>query len=97
MYKTCLISASEKTDLYLAMCWQRYCRYTVRLLTHVLCNPTHFFLHSFLATMSYSLQTCFSSVMKDWADKYHAKGTPTRSSSRSNLLKIKNKTNEACL
>ncbi len=27
---------------------------TVRLLTHVLCKPTHFFFHSFIATMSYS-------------------------------------------
>ncbi len=58
--------------------------YTVRLLTHVLCKPTHFFFHSFKATMSYSLQTSFNSVMKDWADKYHVWGTPTRSPSRSN-------------
>ncbi len=39
---------------------------TVRLLTHVLCKPIHFFFHSFIATMPYSLQTSFSSVMKDW-------------------------------
>ncbi len=58
--------------------------YTVRLLTHVLCKPTHFCFHSFIATMSYSLQTSFSYVMKDWADKYHVWGTPTRSPSRSN-------------
>ncbi len=58
--------------------------YTVPLLTHVLCKPTHFFFHSFIATISYSLQTSFSSVMKDWADKYHIWGTPTRSPSRSN-------------
>ncbi len=32
-------------------------RGTVRLLTHVLCKPTHFFFLSFIATMSYSLQT----------------------------------------
>ncbi len=57
---------------------------TVRLLTHVLCKPTHFFFHSFIATMSYSLQTSFNSVRKDWADKYHVWGTPTRSPSRSN-------------
>ncbi len=57
---------------------------TVRLLTHVLCKPTHFFFHSFIATMSYSLQTSFNSQMKDWADKYHAWGTPARSPSRSN-------------
>ncbi len=57
---------------------------TVRLLTHVFCKPTHFFFHSFIATMSYSLQTSFNSLMKDWADKYHVWGTPTRSPSRSN-------------
>ncbi len=57
---------------------------TVRLLTHVLCKPTHFFFHSFIATRSYSLQTSFNSVLKDWADKYHVWGTPTRSPSRSN-------------
>ncbi len=43
-----------------------------------------FLFHSFIATMSYSLQTSFNSVMKDWADKYHVWGTPTRSPSRSN-------------
>ncbi len=58
--------------------------HTVRLLTHVLCKPTHFFFHSFIATISYSLQTSFNSLMKDWADKYHVWGTPTRSPSRSN-------------
>ncbi len=58
---------------------------TVRLLTHVLCKPAHFFFHSFIATMSYPLQTSFISVMKGWADKYHVWGTPTRSPSRSNL------------
>ncbi len=57
---------------------------TVRLLTHVLCKPTHFFYHSFISIMSYSLQTSFNSVMKDWADKCHVRGTPTRSPSRSN-------------
>ncbi len=57
---------------------------TVRLLTNVLCKPTHFFFHSCIATMSYPPQTSFSSLMKDWADKYHVWGTPTRSPSRSN-------------
>ncbi len=57
---------------------------TVRLLTHVLCKPTHFFFHSFIAIMHYCLQTSFNSVMKDWADKYHVWGTPMRSPSRSN-------------
>ncbi len=57
---------------------------TVRLLTHVHCKPTHFFFPSFIATMAYSLQTSFDSVMKDWADKFHLWGTPTRSPSRSN-------------
>ncbi len=57
---------------------------TVRLLTHVLCKPTHFFFHSFIATMSYCFQTSFISVMKAWADKYHVWDTPTRSPSRSN-------------
>ncbi len=63
-----------------------YMKYTVRLLTHVHCKPTHFFFHSFIATMSYSLQTSFTSVMKDWADIYHEWGTPTRSPSRSNAI-----------
>ncbi len=45
--------------------------YTVRLLTHVPCKPTHFFFHSFITTMSFPLQTSFNSLMKDWADKYH--------------------------
>ncbi len=35
---------------------------TVRLLTHVLCKPTHFFFHSFITTMSYSLKTSFNSA-----------------------------------
>ncbi len=51
-------------------------RHTVRLLTHVLCKPTHFFFHSFIATMSYPLQVRLNSVVKDWADKYHVWGTP---------------------
>ncbi len=59
-------------------------RYTVRFLTHVLCKPTHFFFHSFIATMSYPLQTSFIGVMKGWADKFHVWGTPKRSPSRSN-------------
>ncbi len=58
----------------------------MRLLTHVLCKPTHFFFHSFIPTMSYSLQTSFNSVMKDWTDKFHALGIPTSSSSRSNTV-----------
>ncbi len=65
---------------------------TVRLLTHVLCKPTHLFFHSVIATMSYSLQTSFNSVMKDWADKYHVWGTPTHiwnAYVAGNLLKIK--------
>ncbi len=61
-----------------------FIRHTVRLLTHVLCKPTHFFFHSFIATMSYSRQTSFNSLPKDWADKYLVWGTPTRSPSRSN-------------
>ncbi len=61
-----------------------YLPITVRLLTHVLCKPTHFFFHSFIATVSYSLQTSFNSLMKDGVDKYHVWGTPTRSPSRSN-------------
>ncbi len=63
---------------------RRVQRCTVRLLTHVLCKPTHFFFHSFIATMSNTLQTSFNSLIKDWADKYHVWGTPTRSLSRSN-------------
>ncbi len=58
--------------------------YTVRLLTHVLCKPTHFFFHLFIATMFYCPQTSFISVMNGWADKYHVCGAPTRSPSRSN-------------
>ncbi len=45
---------------------------------HVHCKPTHFFFHSFIAKMSYSLQTSFNSVLKDWADNYHGWGTLTR-------------------
>ncbi len=67
-----------------------YVLLTVRLLTHVLCKPTHFFFHSFIATMSYSLQTSFNSVMKDRAEKYHVWGTPTGSPSRSNSRYFKN-------
>ncbi len=37
-----------------------------------------------LQTDTYPLETSFNSVMKDWADKYHVWGTPTRSPSRSN-------------
>ncbi len=66
-----------------------FMQYTVCLLTHVHCKPTHFFFHSFIATMSYSLQTSFNSVMKGWADKYHVWGTPMRSPSRSNLREFK--------
>ncbi len=50
--------------------------HTMRLLTHVLCKPTHFFFPSFIATMLYFFQTSFNSVMKDWADKYDVWGTP---------------------
>ncbi len=39
-------------------------QYTVRLRTHVLHKPTHFFFHSFIATISYSLQTSFNSLIK---------------------------------
>ncbi len=38
---------------------------TVRLLTHILCKPTHFFFDSSKATISYCLQTSFNSVVKD--------------------------------
>ncbi len=48
---------------------------TVHLLTHVHCKPTHFVFYPFKADMSYSLQTNFVSVMKDWADKYPIHGT----------------------
>ncbi len=74
-------------------------RCTVRLLTHVLCEPTHFFFLSFIATMSYSLQTSFSSVMKNWADKYHVWGTPrghlqgqTRENSNMRFFTLKSNT-----
>ncbi len=62
---------------------------TVRLLTHAHCKPTHFFFHSFIATIPYSPQTSFNSVMKDWVDKYHVWGTPTRSPSKSNSRQFK--------
>ncbi len=62
---------------------------TVRLLTHVLCKPPHFFFHSFIDTMSYSPQISFNSAMKDWVDKYHVWGTPPRSPSRSNSRQYK--------
>ncbi len=57
---------------------------TVRLIIHVLCEPAHFVLQSFIATVSQSIQTSFKSVMKDLPDKYHVRGTPTRSSLMSN-------------
>ncbi len=38
--------------------------HTVRLLTHVLCKLTLFFFNSFIATMSYSLQTSFIVLWK---------------------------------
>ncbi len=57
---------------------------TERWLTHVLCKPNHFFFHSFIATMSYSLQTSFNNLTNDWADKNHVWGTPTGSTLRSN-------------
>ncbi len=41
------------------------------LATYVLCKPTHFFLKSFKAAMSNSLQESSNRVMKDWPDKYH--------------------------
>ncbi len=63
-------------------CLKEHC--TVRLLTHVLRKPTHFVFLSFIATISYSLQTSFNSIMKDWADKYSVWSTPARSPSRSN-------------
>ncbi len=62
---------------------------TLCLLTHVLCKPTHLFFHLLIDTMSFTLQTRFSSVMKDWADKYHIWGTPTRSPFRSNSRSFK--------
>ncbi len=40
----------------------------MRLLTHVLCKPTHLIFHSFIATISYSLQTNFNSAMKVQAE-----------------------------
>ncbi len=64
-------------------------QYTVRLLTHVLCKRTHFFFHSFIANMSFSLQTSFNSVMKDWTDKYHVWGTPTRDNSNTHFFILK--------
>ncbi len=73
---------STLTKLSLSFSSGCYC--TVRLLTHVLCKPTHFLFHSFIATMSYCLQTSFISVRKGRADKHHVWGTPMRSSSRSN-------------
>ncbi len=63
---------------------QLHCVITVHLLTHVLGKPTHFFFYSFIFIMSYSLQTSFGSFMKDWPDKYHVWGTPTRQPSKSN-------------
>ncbi len=51
-------------------------KHTVRLLTHVPCKPTYFFFHSFIVTMSYSLQTSFNRVMEDWPVKYHVWGSP---------------------
>ncbi len=68
---------------------QKWQQCTVHLLTHVLCKPTHFFFHSFIATMSYCLQTSFIGVMKGLAVKNHVWGTPTWSNSRSNSREFK--------
>ncbi len=45
---------------------------------------TDTFLFSLIHTHHVLLSSFFSSVMKDWADKYHVWGTPTRSPPRSN-------------
>ncbi len=52
--------------------------------THVLCKPTHFFFQLLIDRMSNYIQTSFTGAMKDWTDKYHLWGTPTRSLSWSN-------------
>ncbi len=80
---TCFLFHYSKKHIYICY-WRIFVVCTVRLLTHVLCKPTHFLFHSFIAVMSYSLQTRFGIVTTDWADKYHVWGTPTRSPPRSN-------------
>ncbi len=83
--RSCGVPTNVNANHFISVSVTAVSRRTVRLLTHVLCKPTHFFFHSFRATMSYSLQTSFNSVIKGWADKFHVWGTPTRSSSRSHL------------
>ncbi len=43
---------------------------TVRLLTHVHCKPTHFFFLSFIATISYCLQTSFNSFQAEMMETF---------------------------
>ncbi len=74
----------NRSSLRLQSGTRKFSSGTVRLLTHALCKPTHFFFYSFIATMPYCLQTSFISVMKGWAVKYYVWGAPTRSPSRSN-------------
>ncbi len=64
--------------------------HAVSVLTHVPRKPTHSFFQRFMATMSNFLQTSFNRVMKDWHDKYHVWGTPSRLPSRliSRYLKL---------
>ncbi len=66
-----MVTARLRKRLCLKPRTERINESTVRLLTNVHCKPTHFFFHSFIANMSYSLQTSFKSVIKDWADKWY--------------------------
>ncbi len=49
----------------------------------------HFFLKLFTDAMSNSLQASIDSIMKNWPDKCHVWGTPTRSHLTSNSQQLK--------
>ncbi len=60
---------------------------TVRLLTHVLGKPTHFFFQLSIATMFISLQASFNSVMEDWP-KNTMYGVPPQGHLQGQICKI---------
>ncbi len=70
-------NASQVTHLqecFVSTALSEFCCYSAFANSCSLQTDTFFF-NSFIDTMSYSLQTRFCSVIKDWADKY---GVPPR-------------------
>ncbi len=76
-----LLTFSKKNHGWQLVWTSKLVNSTVRLLTHVLCKPTHSFFKLFIATMYNSLQTSFSRFMKNWPNMGHVWGTPTKSPS----------------